>query len=525
MPMHHQPLRNLAQRTAVPALAVLISLLFGRSPESASIVVRPGEDLQQALNSARPGDTIMLEPGATYVGNFVLPAKSGDDARYIIVRSSAPDWTLPGEGERITPAHQERLPKLRSPNTSPALATAPGAHHYRLMFLEFRANAQGFGDIITLGDGSAAQNSLTLVPHDIVVDRCFIHGDPVAGQKRGIALNSASTSIVNSHISDMKAVGQDAQAIAGWNGPGPFQITNNYLEGSGENIMFGGADPFIRDLVPSDITVSLNHIAKPLNWRTEKWSVKNLFELKNARRVTISRNLMENNWLAAQTGYAILFTVRGERGRCPWCRIEDVVFERNLVRHVAAGVSILGHDDAGASGQLRGLTVQNNVFADLDMTKWGGNGYFLLVGGEPRDIVIDHNTIIQENASGIVSAGGPPVLGFVFTNNLTRHHTYGIKGDGRASGQDTIRAFFPGAQVSSNVMADGEAFRYPAGNWFPSSGEFKRQFMAYDEGDYRLIPNSVWRGAGSDRRDLGASDEMSSSPRPGPQPPRIPDPR
>ena len=37
--------------------------------------------------------------------------------------------------------------------------------------------------------------------------------------------------------SDIKAVGQDSQAIAGWNGPGPFIIDNNYLEGAGENIL------------------------------------------------------------------------------------------------------------------------------------------------------------------------------------------------------------------------------------------------------------------------------------------------
>ena len=41
-----------------------------------------------------------------------------------------------------------------------------------------------------------------------------------------IALNSASTEIINSYIADIKAVGADAQAIAGWNGPGPFVIAN-----------------------------------------------------------------------------------------------------------------------------------------------------------------------------------------------------------------------------------------------------------------------------------------------------------
>ena len=83
----------------------------------------------------------------------------------------------------------------------------------------------------------------------------LVRGDPAKGQKRGIALNSASTTIRNSYIGDIKAVGQESQAIAGWNGPGPYTIENNFLEAAGVNILFGGADPAIPDLVPSDITI------------------------------------------------------------------------------------------------------------------------------------------------------------------------------------------------------------------------------------------------------------------------------
>ena len=37
------------------------------------------------------------------------------------------------------------------------------------------------------------------------------------------------------------------------------------------------------------------------------WSVKNLFELKNARNVLISGNIFENHWQESQPGYAIVF--------------------------------------------------------------------------------------------------------------------------------------------------------------------------------------------------------------------------
>ena len=58
--------------------------------------------------------------------------------------------------------------------------------------------------------------------------------------------------------------------------------------------MFGGGDPAIRDLVPSDIEIRGNHFFKPRAWRQgdpayagTAWSVKNLFELKNASRVLV----------------------------------------------------------------------------------------------------------------------------------------------------------------------------------------------------------------------------------------------
>ena len=73
--------------------------------------------------------------------------------------------------------------------------------------------------------------------------------------------------MLNSFISDIKAVNADSQAIVGYNGEGPFTIENNYLEAAGENVMFGGSDPAVTNLVPSDIVLRRNHLFKPLAWR------------------------------------------------------------------------------------------------------------------------------------------------------------------------------------------------------------------------------------------------------------------
>jgi hypothetical protein len=129
----------------------------------------------------------------------------------------------------------------------------------------FGPNRNGDGNAIALGDADATARED--IPHTLVLDRVYIHGDPAIGQKRGIALNSGATEIVNSHVSDIKSTGVDTQAIAGWNGPGPYLIENNYLEAAGENIMFGGADPSVEGLIPQDITITRNHITRPASWR------------------------------------------------------------------------------------------------------------------------------------------------------------------------------------------------------------------------------------------------------------------
>ena len=37
------------------------------------------------------------------------------------------------------------------------------------------------------------------------------------------------------------AIGADSRAISGWNGPRPFKVVNNCLEGAWERLIFGGA--------------------------------------------------------------------------------------------------------------------------------------------------------------------------------------------------------------------------------------------------------------------------------------------
>ncbi|MEJ7709164.1 MAG: hypothetical protein WKF84_04725 [Pyrinomonadaceae bacterium] len=245
-----------------------------RAPSGAIVNVPSGGDVQAALNSAQPGDTIVLAQGATYVapyGGLVLPNKSNPNNLWIVVRTSNLAG-VPVEGMRVKPSlHASAMPKLITPNGSQVLRTSSPVHHYRFVGIEFGI-AKGnlsVSSLIAIGKDGSSQDTLSEVPHHIIFDRCYIHGNTVGNARHGVVLNSAYSAVIDSHISDFHHSdgAADSQAILGWNGPGPFKIVNNYLEAASENIMFGGADPTIPNLIPSDIEIRRNHFYKPTWWK------------------------------------------------------------------------------------------------------------------------------------------------------------------------------------------------------------------------------------------------------------------
>ncbi|MFN0085086.1 MAG: hypothetical protein ACKVX9_06840 [Blastocatellia bacterium] len=474
------------------------------APAGRTIAVPAGGDFQAALNQAQLGETITLQAGASYTGNFTLPAKTGSG--WIVIRTSAPDSSLPGPEARITPSHANVLPKIVTPNASPAIEAAGGAHHYRFLGVEITAAASApfVYNLMLLGE---KETTLAQLPHNLIMDRVYIHGRPNFTLRRGIALNSATTSVINSYISDCHEVGADSQAIGGWNGPGPFKIVNNYLEGAGENFILGGADPRIANLVPSDIEFRRNHCFKPLSWRIgdpsyagTPWGVKNLFELKNAQRVLIDGNFFEHNWTMAQNGIAILFTVRNQDGQAPWSVVQDVTFTNNIVRKVGGGINLLGIDDNNPSLQTSRVRIANNLLDEVDGTRWGGAGIGIQFVSRPRDITIENNTILH--SGNILAVGDAPTEGVILRNNLFPHNEYGIKGDNRDSGNATITTYLPNSVIRKNVMVGAPAARYPADNFYPATFDLVK-FADRPARNYRLAPASPYKSAGTDGKDIG----------------------
>ncbi len=470
-----------------------------------TINVPAGGGFQAALNAAQAGDVIRLAAGATYQGPFTLPANPGSS--YITVRTSAADSALPAAGVRIDPSYSNVMPKLvgNGDRDSPILTTTPGSSHFQFIGVEITATpGAALYQLVQLGTG--VETSLDQLPSDFVFDRCYLHGDPEQGARRGISMNVPNVTVMNSYLSDFKIVNADSQALASWNGPGPFVITNNYLEGAGENILVGGQDPTIPNLVPTGITIRQNYFSKPLSWRVgdpsyqgTHWSVKNLLEFKNARQIIVDGNFFENNWADAQDGFAILFTPRNQNDTAPWSVVSDAQFTNNIIQHVASGINILGTDDIYGSKQLHNITIKNNFFNDVSFG-WGGTARLFQVLNSALNVTVDHNTGFSDGA--ISMADEIPSLGFVFTNNLAAHADYGFSGSDYGEGNPALAHYFPNSVFRGNGIIGGNASVYPSGNFFPS-GIAQVGFVNPSAGQFGLLASSSLHNAATDGTDVG----------------------
>jgi hypothetical protein len=478
------------------AVIAAVFVLSSFHAKAATLTVPAGGSLQSAINAAQPGDTIVLDAGAVYTGDFVLPNKSGSS--YITIQSSRVG-ELP-EGVRVGPAQSALFARLQSASAAgQVIRTAAGAHHYRFIGVEISTATTALTyDLVRFGE--ATQTSAE-VPHDIVIDRSWIHGFDTQDVQRGVSLNGTEITISNSYINEIHGRGYDTQAICGWNGPGPFHIINNYLEAAGENILFGGADPSIANLVPSNIEIRRNYLFKPLRWKMSDpsyagihWSVKNLLEIKMGRNIVIDGNVMENSWGDAQIGYAVLFTVRNQDGKAPWATIENVSFTNNTVKNSEQGFQLLGKDSPNVSQRASGLQITNNLFTGISNRFLTMTDYY--------NVTLSHNTHFQNG--NIMSLYGEPSTGFVYTDNITNRgaNGYGIFGDGVGEGNAALSRYAPGNTVRRNIMIGATASLYPPNNAFPSTVE-DVGFQDHQSGNYRLSAKSKFKSTATDKTDPG----------------------
>jgi hypothetical protein len=360
--------------------------------------VPAGGNLQAALDTAAPGDVITLPAGATFLGQYRFPPKAGP-----VTLTSAS--TLPVR--RITPADAGLLATLGS-SVAAMAADFAGSSNWILDGIRFLPNPSGAGEVIRLqgSDRITFKRVLLVVPSG-------------AKQKRFITGNGTNVTLTQSHCQGVWTSGQDSQCFAAWDGAGPYSLTDNSLEAASENVMFGGADASSPANIPSDILIERNLFTKDLAWKGDGISqvIKNLLELKNAKRVIIRDNMFEHCWGGeGQSGAGIVFTPRNQDGTNPYAVVSDVLFERNVIRDVGRGINISGYDDLAVSQQTTNIVIRDN---DIQ-SDW----FSFITLGEIGTLAIYRNTLT-------VPVGAPLLYlsdeGSIMTPTGSRSSTFAVQ--------------------------------------------------------------------------------------------------
>ncbi len=465
--------------------------------------VGAGEDLQAALNVAQPGDEVVLAAGAVFTSNYVLPKKTTGTG-WIVVRA---EQVSVAAGTRMTPALAAGVAIVKSPNSDPAIGSAQGASRYRLVGFEV-TQATGLPinyGLVVLGRGDQADNALALLPSDIVLDRMYIHGTLTDDLKRCVTFNGRALAVIDSWLSECHGKGFDSQGVAGWNGPGPFLIENNHIEGAGQAVLFGGSDPYIAGLSPSDIVIRRNHMFKPLSWGNGKWTVKATFELKHGKRVLFEGNVLENHWADAQVGFAMLFQTVSQYGAAPWTTIQDVLVQDNVIKNSRSGVNMLSRMTSILPIPINGtarVAVVNNLFQEVGRDPISGdNGSVFQLLSDLQDISIVNNTVtLSGTARHALSMDYLPQTRLTLVNNVFPMTEYGIFGSGYGSGTPALAQYAPSATVVGNVIPGQRKSAYPTSNTFPAHGLMMPKAASLPSPNYceTDVTNELPNGVGVD---------------------------
>ncbi len=500
---------------------------------------------------------MLLPAGASYEVRE-LPAKKCDDQHYITIRTDSPDSKLPPEGTRISPAWAG----VASLPGRPAFAQPPGGPAKLLATIVVKTNNGVIvGDHVrfigiewtTAPDEHLSRMIYTDHNDNVIFDRNYIHageGSEV-GHGIGMILGSHKVAAINSYLSGFNCIARkgsctDATAVGGAHSEEPFgtfKIYNNFLEASGEDILFGGGGS---EYSPTDIEIRRNHFFRPMLWmegapgytpspKGEPYIVKNNLELKSGIRVLIEANLLENSWGGfTQSGFSILFTPSSQSSHCPKCQVTDITLRYNRVRNVAGVLTIAtkhAPEKKGGGSPADGgrISVHDLIADDIHDRDYKGAGGFLKYMSALvtiHDVQIDHVTSFGTGVLMAVSdKSGEKMPNFVLTNSV-----FAVGDDRRpvvpaaarscaagavkAGPQAVFDACFSNYKIDHNLLAIGRSAGFPKGNMAVSSAKDLevRDLKNGIAKDPRLChekepgcnKRSPGAGAASDGRDLGA---------------------
>lgn len=302
-----------------------------------------------AWDGASEGE-IVCTAGIIADGELVIPAKASVTG-WITIRTSG---TLPSIGTRIAPSDAAQCFTIRSTsNGAIPCVLDKNTSNIRFMGIRFEpkyvVEGSGFPAsyyLLQIGRTEIPALTESESPVNIVVDRCLMNPPDDVEVYHGLLNDGYKVAVADCWFGNIKSFGaQDSQAALSLSGPGCHVYLNCFLEGSAENMIYGGGVPSIDGLVMKNVEIRRCYMPKRLAWQPrQEINAKNLFEIKNGRRMYVEGCIFENHWDSGRSQfYALVLKTStapgGENEYVPYGTCEDVRIENCKFLNIYGGIS------------------------------------------------------------------------------------------------------------------------------------------------------------------------------------------
>jgi hypothetical protein len=327
-------------------------------------------------------------------------------------------------------------------------------------------------------------------------------------------------------------------------------------------------------VVTSGIVVTNNWFNTPISWKgTSKGDTrKNIFELKNARNVTVSYNVFSNVWHAGQNGYAIVFTPINQSPSAynDSTRVSEVTFSYNVVENMVGCFNISGIDgDNAFSQRTENIVISHTACVNMSSTTYASTDFPAMAIGAgripasmlPKTLTFDHLFFDHKagNSLFLVSIDRNSLTqvyhkleGFKLTNSVVRSPgTYGAwvfcpdEGCYTNTPSTTWGPTTSGAICTNNALGAESSgqWTFCPNSLFPTNAQLDAALVNYAGGDYRVDQDcgspatGCYDNAASDSTDIGPNwvilsprsaaarsgvpGTTTGPPPPGPDPPTV----
>ncbi len=238
-------------------------------------------NIQTQINAAVGGDKVVIPVSlGTCTDSTRLNFPNHTGSGYVVVTTDQYS-ALPSPGGRVNLSHLSLMPIIAADPAAvngnvfefPSSGAATPSNYWWIAGIAVQGltsgnqtNTPSYVQAGNIAGNGGTQTTTAGMPHHIILDRCLFLGDPRTNLTNGLLMECANCAVVGSYMDDVHGVGLESHGWLTTSGTGPILIQSNEIHALSNTFFFGGNDPSIVGLVPSDVVIRGNWFMDRPQW-------------------------------------------------------------------------------------------------------------------------------------------------------------------------------------------------------------------------------------------------------------------